>query len=38
MATYPAAASTMDRLAARADAVLYEAKRAGKNRLSVCGP
>jgi diguanylate cyclase (GGDEF)-like protein len=38
MASYPAAAGTMDRLVAHADAALYEAKRAGKNRLSVYEP
>ena len=35
---HPAAAGTIDRLVAHADAALYEAKRAGKNRLAVYEP
>ncbi len=35
VAEFPASAGTMDELVARADAALYEAKRAGKDRVRV---
>ena len=36
VAAFPAAAQDMDGLVARADAALYAAKRAGKDRVQVC--
>jgi diguanylate cyclase (GGDEF)-like protein/PAS domain S-box-containing protein len=36
IATWPAMAQNMDDLVARADAALYAAKRAGKDRVAVC--
>ncbi len=36
VATYPDTAANMDDLVARADAALYAAKRAGKDRVEVC--
>ena len=38
IATFPTAATTMDKLVARADEALYEAKRRGKNRVAVYEP
>ena len=38
IATWPAMAANMDDLVARADAALYAAKRAGKDRVAVCRP
>lgn len=38
IATWPAMAGNMDDLVARADAALYAAKRAGKDRVAVCRP
>ena len=38
IATWPAMAENMDELVARADAALYAAKRAGKNRVQICRP
>ena len=38
IATWPAVAENMDDLVARADAALYAAKRAGKDRVAVCRP
>ena len=38
IAAWPAMAENMDDLVARADAALYAAKRAGKNRVAVCRP
>ena len=35
VASYPAMAANMDELVARADAALYAAKRAGKDRVEV---
>ena len=38
IATWPAMAENMDDLVARADAALYVAKRAGKDRVAICRP
>ena len=38
VASYPDMASNMDELVARADAALYAAKRAGKDRVAVFRP
>jgi diguanylate cyclase (GGDEF)-like protein len=36
VAAYPDSATNMDELVAKADAALYEAKRAGKDRVHIC--